>query len=268
MEPEQRDRPTSVVLTAGYDRAPQAVALLQLLMRDGHRIAGVIVQSPFRLRRVAAMVQKGGVGALKRAVTKMRAPNTGRKASGPIDQFFAEERLERHGLRSLCARHAIPYVAVSDLNADSALDSLAHMQADGVIYCGGGILRTGFLRAVNGKVLNGHAGPLPEIRGMNAVEWSLLTGERLETTIHFIDVGVDTGPVVGVSPIARHPSDDIEELRERGIVAAITGLRRHVGDLCLDLPPRDPAAAAYRQYFTLADPLRHLLAERLEKGAV
>ena len=41
-----------------------------------------------------------------------------------------------------------------------------------------------------------HGGILPEYRGGDAMQWAIINGER-ETgvTLHYIDEGVDTGPI-------------------------------------------------------------------------
>ncbi len=45
-------------------------------------------------------------------------------------------------------------------------------------------------------ILNVHLGLLPEVRGMSSPEWSLLQGVPLGITFHYMDAGIDTGPVL------------------------------------------------------------------------
>jgi methionyl-tRNA formyltransferase len=45
-------------------------------------------------------------------------------------------------------------------------------------------------------VLNIHLGLLPEIRGMSSPEWSLLNHVPVGITIHYMDAGIDTGPIL------------------------------------------------------------------------
>ena len=46
-------------------------------------------------------------------------------------------------------------------------------------------------------IINFHNGPLPKYRGLNIPSWAIINGERRHAVSwHFIDSGVDTGPVV------------------------------------------------------------------------
>jgi methionyl-tRNA formyltransferase len=45
-------------------------------------------------------------------------------------------------------------------------------------------------------VLNVHLGLLPEVRGMSSPEWSLIKHIPVGVTIHYVDAGIDTGPIL------------------------------------------------------------------------
>jgi folate-dependent phosphoribosylglycinamide formyltransferase PurN len=256
------------MLTAGYDKAPQAIALCQLLRRDGVEVAGIVVQS-VDLKRIRSVLRSGGLGALRAARRKALGGSMARRSDGmsPITAYFAETGLEMVDLRTLAARNRIPYQRVKSLNDASCRAFVSDRQPDGVIYCGGGMLRPQLLEAAGRRVLNAHAGPLPEIRGMNAAEWSILTGRPLQVTIHYLDEGVDTGPILTVRPFKIRPGDDVASLRERSIVAGIEGLRGAVESLLEPVPERTHEASVHPQYFTVAPFLRPVLDRRLEARA-
>lgn len=136
---------------------------------------------------------------------------------------------------------------------------------DGVLYGGGGILRSTLLAAAGGRVLNAHAGPLPEIRGMNACEWSLLLDHPLCVSIHVVDRGIDTGPVLLRRPVKREPGDDVPTLRSRCTAAGVDAMLEAVPALANPLPPPDPAAASHRQCFVLAPAMAELLERKLAR---
>jgi methionyl-tRNA formyltransferase len=62
-------------------------------------------------------------------------------------------------------------------------------------------------------VLNGHPAPLPRYRGPNPIGWALRNGDpELGFTFHFMDVEIDTGPVVlqGTASLAHaERADDV-----------------------------------------------------------
>ncbi|MBD0289748.1 MAG: phosphoribosylglycinamide formyltransferase [Thermoleophilia bacterium] len=64
--------------------------------------------------------------------------------------------------------------------------------------------------------LNVHPSLLPAFPGMHAVRDALSAGvAETGVTVHFLDEGVDTGPVVAQEPVAVHPRDTVETLGAR-----------------------------------------------------
>jgi phosphoribosylglycinamide formyltransferase-1 len=137
-----------------------------------------------------------------------------------------------------------------------------------VSYCGGGIIREAMLQAAGGRVLNAHAGPLPAVRGMNAVEWSILLGRKPCVTIHYIDAGIDTGPPIGIEePIPVEPGDTVDILRDKALVASIKGLRKAASGLGEDVPSPRPDAGSAKQFYVMHPLLKDILERRLRRPA-
>src|SRR5205823_2979375 len=63
-------------------------------------------------------------------------------------------------------------------------------------------------------ILNAHMGLLPAFRGMNVVEWAALEGTHVGCTVHWIDSGVDTGPILATREVDVAGCDTIAALRE------------------------------------------------------
>jgi folate-dependent phosphoribosylglycinamide formyltransferase PurN len=257
------------MLTAGFDRAPAALALLGLLRRDGHTVVGVLVASPYRVARLRSELGRRGIGFVGRAALRLASRATS-GGPGPLDLLVAEAGVRQRSLGRACRERDVPCRSVSDLNDEVALRAVRDLAPDWVLYAGGGILRRAFLAAAKGRILNAHSGPLPEVRGMNACEWSLLLGLPCATTIHVIDSGIDTGPIVERIPVPIEPGDTIETLRERAVVVGVHGLVRAVG---AEGTPRAraPEADRHRQCYVLAPALRELaelaLARRIASAA-
>jgi phosphoribosylglycinamide formyltransferase 1 len=79
------------------------------------------------------------------------------------------------------------------------------------------LLRASFLGAFPGRVINVHPALLPSFPGLRAVEQALDYGVKVfGVTVHFVDEGVDSGPVIlqrAVElPDARDPGDVLERL--------------------------------------------------------
>jgi phosphoribosylglycinamide formyltransferase 1 len=79
------------------------------------------------------------------------------------------------------------------------------------------LLGRSFLTRFPNRVINVHPALLPAFPGLNAVEQALAYGVKVfGVTIHFVDDGVDTGPVILQQaidlPDAREPEDVLEPL--------------------------------------------------------
>ena len=67
-------------------------------------------------------------------------------------------------------------------------------------------------------IINIHPALLPSFPGSSGYEDAFTYGVRYSgITIHFIDEGVDTGPIVLQETFPRYDSDGLEEFRERGL---------------------------------------------------
>ena len=65
-----------------------------------------------------------------------------------------------------------------------------------VINVGLSILKPDVLKNSSCRFLNVHPGLLPFYRGQNPIQWSVKNLAPIGATVHFIDEGIDTGPIV------------------------------------------------------------------------
>jgi formyltetrahydrofolate-dependent phosphoribosylglycinamide formyltransferase len=101
---------------------------------------------------------------------------------------------------------------------DQALaDAVAEHQPDLVVSAGFmKILGPAFLHRFAGRVLNTHPALLPAFPGAHAVADALAHGVRVTgCTVHLVDAGVDTGPIVAQQAVPIEPDDDTDTLHER-----------------------------------------------------
>jgi phosphoribosylglycinamide formyltransferase-1 len=79
------------------------------------------------------------------------------------------------------------------------------------------LLSADFLAGFPHRVINVHPALLPAFPGLNAVEQALAYGVKVfGVTVHFVDEGIDSGPVIlqraVMLPDARHPAEVLEHL--------------------------------------------------------
>ena len=101
---------------------------------------------------------------------------------------------------------------------DAAMaDWLAEHGAD-LVVCAGymHLLRGTFLERFPGRVINTHSAPLPEFPGPHPIHDVLAAGvPETAATVHYVDGGVDTGPVIAAERVPVKPGDDEHSLRAR-----------------------------------------------------
>jgi len=87
-----------------------------------------------------------------------------------------------------------------------------------LVVCAGymHLLRRCFLARFPGRVVNTHSAPLPEFPGPHPIHDVLAAGvPETAATVHYVDGGVDTGPVIAAERVPVLPGDDAETLKER-----------------------------------------------------
>jgi formyltetrahydrofolate-dependent phosphoribosylglycinamide formyltransferase len=125
------------------------------------------------------------------------------------------QRAERAGLPTF----AVPLDAHPDRASwDAALTAaVAEHEPDLVVSAGFmKILGPAFLQRFAGRTLNTHPALLPAFPGAHAVTDALAHGVRVSgATVHLVDSGVDTGPILAQQAVEVLPDDTAEGLHER-----------------------------------------------------
>ena len=101
---------------------------------------------------------------------------------------------------------------------DTALtEAVAAYRPDLVVSAGFmKLLGPRFLEKYDSRVVNSHPALLPSFPGMHAVRDALAAGVSVTgTTVHFVDAGVDSGPIIARRSVEVLPTDDEESLHER-----------------------------------------------------
>ncbi len=101
---------------------------------------------------------------------------------------------------------------------DAALaDAIAAHRPDWVVSAGFmKIVGPAVLARFEGRLVNTHPALLPAFPGAHAVRDALAAGVAVTgSTVHLVDAGVDTGPVLAQREVAVLPGDDEEGLHER-----------------------------------------------------
>jgi phosphoribosylglycinamide formyltransferase 1 len=82
------------------------------------------------------------------------------------------------------------------------------------------LLTAGFIRRFRGRIVNIHPALLPSFAGLRAIAQALEYGVRIAgVTVHFVDEGMDSGPIILQEAFELPYHRDIEAMSEREIDA-------------------------------------------------
>lgn len=99
-------------------------------------------------------------------------------------------------------------------------DVVEHLQAHETAL----VVTAGFMRVLGGpvieafenRIINSHPALLPSFPGAHAVRDAIESGVKVTgCTIHIVDEGVDTGPIIAQCPVAVRDGDTVESLHKR-----------------------------------------------------
>ncbi|MFC1798396.1 methionyl-tRNA formyltransferase [Thermodesulfobacteriota bacterium] len=155
-----------------------------------------IGQAPFGKESLAALLDQGET--VVGVITIPDLPN--QKYPNPVKEL-AEEK-------------SIPLLQSSRLKTPEAIRWVKELNPDLLVLA----FVTSFvpkemIDAATFGGINYHPSLLPKYRGGSAINWAIINGEtETGVTIHQIDAGVDTGPIVLQEKVAIDPDDTVKRL--------------------------------------------------------
>jgi phosphoribosylglycinamide formyltransferase-1 len=128
---------------------------------------------------------------------------------------YALERARKAGVPALAISHK-GYATRAAFD-EAVLAALREHGVEWVVLAGFmRVLTPDFLRAFAGRVVNVHPALLPSFPGVNAVAQALAHGVKVTgCTVHFVDDGVDSGPIIAQRAVPVLDGDDEATLAAR-----------------------------------------------------
>jgi methionyl-tRNA formyltransferase len=97
---------------------------------------------------------------------------------------------------------------------------------------------------------NLHPGPLPHYAGLNAPSWAIYHGEQSHAvTVHWMEGGIDTGPIAFEAPVAIQEDDTGLTLSAKCVRAGLPLLRDLLQAAAGGSVPRRPQPNSIRRYY-------------------
>jgi len=175
------------------------------------------------------------------------------------EEAFFGKHTSLHLPKTTLHRHLTP----GTINDAAELERMVSLKPDVVLVYGTGILRAGIIEAFPGRIINIHLGLSPFYRGSGTNFWPLVNREPeyVGATIHYLDAGIDTGPIICHVRPEIAESDGPHEIGNKAIIAAadafIRAAKLHVEGKIKAHPQRGEGKLYRRQDFS-ADAVRRM----------
>jgi methionyl-tRNA formyltransferase len=261
-----------IVILCSSPYSETGCATAARLSRHGHIPVGALTLPSWdRKTLVRKFGQWGLHDSFRYAIAKL-APGKS-TTRGQVRNPYLEGALRNgegifRNLREVAATYGFPVVTCGDQNSSRSVAQVKQWSPDVAVFTGGNLLREEMLKIPRLGILNSHLALLPEIRGMSSPEWSLLYGVPLGITIHFMDSGIDTGPILLRREFAHAGAcDSLADLRNRMIAEGIELIAEVVAGL--EGGTLSAVAQAHRekdnQFFVMHERLKKVAARRLQQ---
>ena len=259
-----------IALLAPIQNSLYSRLVAELTAREpGIELAQIVVRTPWTWARIRGELQRDGARLVRKVTNKLVLG----EAAYPKDDLetlpaFAQRfGLQGKNLSDVARLHGVPLLTVNDPNEPVCEQVLKAVRPDVIVFTGGGLIRKNILSIPRLGVMNCHSALLPRFRGMDVVEWTILEGAAqdpgLGLTLHFMDSGVDTGPLLAQYRLETRPGDTIASVRRR--------LEPHMVELVMEglrglrdgtITPQSQSAEDGRQYFVMHPRLVEATARR------
>ena len=128
--------------------------------------------------------------------------------------------LEQARQRNMPARYVPPGKFRTKLDEEAEREYVAvlrNAQVDLIVLAGFmRVLKGDFLKAFEGRIVNIHPSLLPSFPGLEAWKQALDHGVKVTgCSVHFVDAGVDCGPIIGQQTVPVLDDDTPETLHQR-----------------------------------------------------
>ncbi len=133
---------------------------------------------------------------------------------------------------------------VASVNSEGAVALLRTLRPSVVVVHGTRIISAQVLKALQCPIVNLHAGITPRYRGVHGGYWALAEGraDLAGTTVHVVDEGINTGPVLAQGTFRATAADSIATYQFLQLACGLPLLVEKVRQILAEgLPPGEPS---------------------------
>ena len=174
---------------------PRSLETFRALKRGNFNVPLVIAEADFRAEPPATIRE---MNAVKRQFLQTlrtpihRTPKYLMHSNDPEQDY----KQLRPAFERECRRNQAPLVYVSRVSSEETAGLFDKYRIDYALLASYQWLVLEPLLSHRAEIINLHPGLLPNHRSLDSVPWSILADDPVGSTTHFVDAGIDTGPVL------------------------------------------------------------------------
>ncbi len=235
--------------------------LTKRLISEGVEIAGIVVEQTRTLDAFRDWLFKLGPRIVIQKLIRKGLSILRSWRSGPMTQ----KAVNGNGAGEAKIVMEPPVHFVASHNSAECVELVRGLRPELIVLRGCGIIKKQTLEIPCIGTINPHYALLPDYRGMDVTEWSVLSGDPAAVSVHWVSEEVDAGTVITSRRINVERGDTLGSLREKSAALAselmVEALRRIESGAAI---PSSTKNIEGRQYFTMHPRLRQLAELRLK----
>lgn len=216
----------------------------------GLRLAFLLLEEhPYGREMLRILLQSGLQPGL---IVQERSPLADLERDKFLERIAGQ--LEPPTIADLSSGLDIPVHAVNDHNDANCIRLLSAYQPELIVLGGTRIIHARVLAIPARGTLNAHPGLLPELRGSSSVAWAIYLDLPVGVTVHLVDAGIDTGPILRRRRLRVHRGDAYEQLVRRVLTLAGQLMAEVLSSVQTAELPSTPQAAQEGKTFRVIPP--------------
>lgn len=235
--------------------------LTKRLISEGVEIAGIVVEKMATLDAFREWMLKLGPRVVLRKLVRKGLSMLGSQ----VARYLARKTTSEDDSHETKAAPEPPVFFVASHNSPECIELLRRLRPELIVLRGCGIIGKQTLEMSGIGTINPHYALLPDYRGVDVTEWSVLIGDPVAVSVHWVLEEIDAGTVITSRCIEVERGDTLGDLREKSAALASELIAETIRRIEFGVATTpDKRNIEGRQYFTMHPRLRQLAELRLK----
>jgi len=236
-------------------KCSRGAEILRQLKAKNISLEAIFIESPKPLERVRTAIRSMTYGEILQLVFRR------------LLSLFLPEKGDDWLTHDFYRSFSNRVYTVDNFNGKQCETLLRSIGPDIIVLGCSRIIRENIIKIPKIGTLNAHPALLPKYRGVYTIRWAIYNGDKIGVTVHFIDKGIDTGPILMQRAVNMEENDNIDSLvgkceRLSGELMAEVLLKMRKGQTITQIPQ---SKAEGKQYYKMSGKLRRETDRKLSR---